>query len=222
MVELRPQPSPAEQVNEDALQERWAQQYLKEEFTRLGFTKVEGPFNRGPDYRVFHKRRWLWAEVETQWKNYFKHGHHENPAFDDVEYLILLSSETPSPDALAYLPPRILHIDRQHFLAWYEKAAAPELLGKEFGARAAIVAGAMQHHWTTICSDVDRDDATCPDCDSCGYFGGGEFGEATPFYQDMAARFLISTGLSDTGRPDLRKVKAASLEQFVEEHPPGE
>jgi hypothetical protein len=74
-VELRPQLPPAEQLAADALQERWAQRYVQEEFARLGFTKVEGPFNRGPDYRVFHKRRWLWAEVETRWKNYLLHGH---------------------------------------------------------------------------------------------------------------------------------------------------
>jgi hypothetical protein len=222
IVELRPEPSPAEQLNADALKERWAQRYLKEEFICLGFTKVDGPFNRGPDYRVLHKRRWLWAEVETRWKNYLRHGHHENPAFDGVEFLILLSAETPPPDALGHLPPRIVHINRQHFLGWYERAAAPELLGREFGARVAIVAGAMQQHWTTICSDIDRDMATCPACDSCAYFGDGGFGEATPFYQDMAAKFLISIGLTDTGRADLGKIKTAPLRRFVEKHPPGE
>lgn len=138
--------------------------------------------------------------METRWKNYLHHGHHVNAAFDGVEYLILLSAETPPPDALECSPPRIVHIDRQHFLAWYEKAVAPELLGKGFGARVAIVAGAMQHYWTTICSDVDRE----MNCDGCAYFGDGGFGEATPFYQDLAARFLSSAGLTDNGRAELR------------------
>jgi hypothetical protein len=142
-LELRPQLSPAEQLNADALQERWAQRYLKEEFTSLGFTKVEGPFNRGHDYRVLHKRRWLQAEVETRWENYRRHGHHLNPAFDGVEYLILLSAKTPPPDALDHLPPRIVHINLQHFLAWYEKAVAPEMLGKEFRALVVGVWGAF-------------------------------------------------------------------------------
>jgi len=139
-----------------------------------------------------------------------------------VEYLILLSAEPPPLDKLQYLPPRIIHIDREHFLDWYKTAAEPELLGKEFGARVVVVAGAMQHHWTTICSDVDRGMSTCPDCDSCAYFGEGRFGEAGPFYRALAAKFLIPTGVTVTGRADLRKVKAAALERFVERHPPGE
>ncbi len=40
----------------------------------------------------------------------------------------------------------------------------------------------MQEHWTTICYDVEREMSTCPDCDSCAYFGEGMFGEATPFF----------------------------------------
>jgi hypothetical protein len=120
------------------------------------------------------------------------------------------------------LPQRVIHIDREHFLSWYEQAAKPELLGKEFGARVAIVAGAMMQHWTTICSDVDRDMATCPDCDNCAYFGNGSFNEATPFYQDLAGRFLASTGLDEDGLADLRRVHGADLEALVEQNPPGE
>jgi hypothetical protein len=59
-IELKPQLSLAEQLAVDALQERWAQRYVYEQFSRLGFNKVEGPFSRGPDYRVLHKRRWHW------------------------------------------------------------------------------------------------------------------------------------------------------------------
>lgn len=222
LVELRPQPSPAEQVAADTLQERWAQQYVKEHFARLGFSKVDGPFHRGPDYRFTYKRRWVWAEVETRWRNYLRHGHHGNPAFDDVKYLILLSAEAPTPDALKYLPPKIVHIDQQHFLGWYVKAAQSELLGKEFGTRVDIVAGEMQHHWTTICSDVDREMANCPDCDSCAYFGDGRSGEATAFYRNLASQLLSSTGVTSTGRADMRKLRGRAVQRFVENNPPGE
>jgi hypothetical protein len=221
-VELRPQLSPAEQLAADALQERWAQRYVHEEFVRLGFSKVEGPFNRGPDYRVLYKRRWLWAEVETRWKNYLAHRHPVNPAFNSTEFLILLSAEAPPQSTLDHLPRRIVHIDRDHFLSWYEKAAKPELLGKEFGIRVGVIAGAMQRHWTTICSDVDREMSTCPDCDNCAYFGDGSFNEATAFYENLAAKFLASTGFTEDGRTDLRRVDAAALQKIVEEHPAGE
>jgi hypothetical protein len=180
-----------------------------------------GLFTRGPDYRVLHRRRWRWAEVETRWKNYHRHGHHTNAAFDVVEYLILLSAEKPPASALEALPPQIVHIDRAHFLSWYEEASEPELKGREFGTRVAIVAGAMQEHWTQICSDTDREMSICPDCDGCVYFGDGMFSEATPFFQNLAAEFLILTSLSKSGEADLGKVKPARLERFVEQHPPG-
>jgi hypothetical protein len=64
--------------------------------------------------------------------------------------------------------------------------------------------------------------ATCPDCDNCAYFGHGSFNEATPFYQDLAAKFLASAGLGEEGVADLRRVAGADLERVVEEHPPGE
>jgi hypothetical protein len=67
--------------------------------------------------------------VETKWKNYEIHGHQRNEAFDKVELLILLSAEAPPAHELPSLPRRIIHIDRRHFLKWYENAAAPEMLG---------------------------------------------------------------------------------------------
>jgi hypothetical protein len=220
LLEIQPVGSAAEHLSADKLQEHWAQRYVKEEFKRLGFSKVDGPFNRGPDYRVTQKRRWAFAEVETRWKNYLRHGHHVNPAFDEVEYLILLSAETPDPKERRVLPPQIIHIDREHFLAWFEVASVPEAKGNRDTIRIALVAGAMQQHWTTICSDADRGMATCPDCDSCAYFGAGMFGEATPFFQELAARFIVAHALTDTVEADLTKIKPALLRRFVEQNPP--
>jgi hypothetical protein len=220
LLEIQPVGSAAERLSADELQERWAQRYVKEEFKRLGFSKVDGPFSRGPDYWVSQKRRCAFAEVETRWRNYFRHGHHVNPAFDAVEYLILLSAETPAPKERRGLPPKIIHIDREHFLAWFEVASATEAKGHRDTIRIALVAGAMQRHWMTICSDANRDMVTCPDCDSCAYFGAGMFGEAAPFFQELAARFIIAHALTDTVEANLTKIKSALLQRFVEQNPP--
>ncbi|WP_035354900.1 hypothetical protein [Edaphobacter aggregans] len=220
LLEIRLVGSAAELLSADELQERWAQLYVKEEFKRLGFSKVDGPFSRGPDYRVFQRRRWVFAEVETQWINYFRHGHHVNPAFDAVEYLILLSAEAPAPQERRGLPPQIVHIDREHFLTRFEAASAPQAKGHRDTIRIALVAGAMQQHWTTICSDANREMVTCPDCDSCAYFGAGMFGEAAPFFQELAARFIVAHALTDTVEADLTKIKSALLQKFVEQNPP--
>jgi hypothetical protein len=80
----------------------------------------------------------------------------------------------------------------------------------------------MLRHWTTICSDVHREMSTCPDCDNCAYFGDGSFNEATAFYENLAAKLLASTGFTEDGRTDLRRIDADALQKIVEEHPAGE
>ena len=62
--------------------------------------------------------------------------------------------------------------------------------------------------------------ATCPNCGSCAYFGAGMFGEATPFFQELAARFIVAHALTDTVEADLTKIKPALLQRFVEQNPP--
>lgn len=172
-----------ELYTDDNIQELWAQLYVLLEFRELGFVKVKGPYRKGPDFRVSRKRRWAWAEVETRWQNYFRHGHHLSAAFDRVEYLILLSSDAPVANKLAELPPKIIYIDRRRFQAWFERALSDNL-------RIELLAGAMQEYWTTICSDREREMAQCPNCDNCPYFGEGMFREATPFFLNSAVRFI--------------------------------
>ena len=48
------------------------------------------------------------------------------------------------------------------------------------------------------------------------------FNEATPFYHNLAQQFLVLAGLTEAGRADLSRLDAASVERFVEGHPPGE
>jgi hypothetical protein len=215
--------SGAEWSSVEKIEEKFAQQYVEEEYVRLGFTKVKGPFRTGPDFQVLMKRRWAWAEVETRWENYNKHGHHLNPSFSEVKYLILLSPDEPRWERreelflMGMLPPQIIHIDRSHFLGWFKvrvsKLQAPLNMQIDF------VAGTMQDHWVTICSDSDREMAACPNCDSCAYFGEGTFNEANPFFRSLAARF-IDKHATDSEGADLRKIRGAALKRFVEKNLP--
>lgn len=220
LVELKIQPNAAQRLWDDKLEERWAQRYVKEEFKRLGFSKIDGPYGRGPDFRVSRKRLWALAEVEIRWQNYRQHGHHLNPAFDRVEYLILLSAEAPSPDMRPKLPPQIIYIDREHFLTWFQSALEPEMRDNRNSMRIAVLAGEMQDYWTTICSDIQREMSTCPNCDACAYFGEGMFGEATPFFRELAAQFIAAHGMTSSSEADLTKCKSEYLQLFVEKHPP--
>jgi hypothetical protein len=193
-------------------------QYVKENYKRLGFVKIEGPYQQGPDFRLSTKKRWAWAEVETDWRNYRKHGHHLDPDFDRAKYLILLSAEDPSPDKLRGLPSQIIHIDQEHFLSWFKVAVSgPQMQDLRVG----LVAGFMQQHWVGICGDRDRDMATCPNCDACAYFGEGIFGEARPFFRALAVRFIALHALTEHQELDLRATSRAALQRFVEKNPPG-
>ena len=207
----------------EKIEEKFAQQYVEEEYQRLGFTKVKGPFTKGSDFRVMMKRRWAWAEVETRWENYKKHGHHLYPSFSDVEYLILLSPDEPRCEErkelgrTGTLPLQIIHIDRSHFLDWFKVKVSK--LQTPINMQIDFVAGAMQDHWVAICSDRDREMAACPNCDNCAYFGEGMFNEADPFFRGLAARFIASYAIDSKGA-DLRKIKGATLKRFVEMNPP--
>jgi hypothetical protein len=205
----------------EALPELWAQKYVQEEYLRLGFSNVEGPFRLGPDFRVRDKRGWALAEVETRWQNYFQHEHHLNREFDRVKYLILLSADVPPDKKRPSLPRSIIHIDRRHFLAWFKPHDAREAQRRRLRLRAEVIVGAMHNHWTEICSDVDRNDSTCPNCDDCAYFGEGIFGEATPFFRKLANQYLVTISLkSRLTEAALTDIDPTSLRSFVEQNPP--
>lgn len=220
MVEIRPLPPPAARLATNSLEERWAQRYVAEYHQRLGFGKVRGPFDRGPDFQVLARRRWHWAEVETRWQNYLAHGHYFSSAFTNTRYLILLSPSHPPDDALENLPPQIVHIDIEEFLEWFEDASKSEMIGERNTTRIDVVAGEMQEHWVTICSDRDRDMAACPDCDGCPYFGEGIFGEAQPHFHKLAAYFMAQHAITDGLEANLAKLQEDELKRFVELTPP--
>lgn len=187
------------------VEERWIQEYVRKHYKNLGFSKVEGPFSHGPDFRVARKTRWAWAEVETRWKNYGEHGHHLDPSFREVKYLILYDQENPPSRYAAQLPPEIIHLDHVHFLDWFARVVAKPQMAQ---FRLDLIAAAMREYWVEICCDKERDMATCPDCDSCAYFGAGEFGKATLYFRLLAAKFMAQTGVRNSRELDLTTVKS--------------
>lgn len=219
-ITLRPVPRAELQVAVDELRERWAQRYVTEHHRQLGFAKVRGPYGQGPDFEVYYKKKWHWAEVETRWQNYIKHQHHLSPAFRETKYLILLNTVNPPAAARGKLPPEVVHIDPEHFRKWYPAASLAERIAERNSHRIDILAGEMQDHWVTICSDKDRDMAVCPDCDSCPYFGEGIGGEAGPHFQKLAAPFMARFALTETLEANLKKVREEDLQRFVEINPP--
>lgn len=208
-AELEIKASGLEWVRSKRLAEKWTQQYVEAEYRHLGFTKIQGPFPKGPDFRVMRKGHWEWAEVETKWQRYLEHGHHRSPAFADVQYLIVLSNGVPPPAKREQLPPNIVYIDHDHFVSWFEPATRNKF-------RIEIVASEMQKHFLTVCSDTERDGATCPQCDDCCYFGNGLQNEASPFFSRVAAGFIAVSATDNKQDVDLRRVDVESMRRYLE------
>lgn len=215
--------SPAERLARNDVYEVLVHKYIVAHHKRLGFTKIEGPRNVGPDFRVQHRGNWHLAEAEIDWKRYLHHKHHKSPAFATVRFLIVLSESMPSPRESAALP-KIVRIDRAHFGKCYANACADyarkHQRGEKLTARVNLIAGAMQEHWVKICPDAGRQIATCPDCNSCPYFGDGNAGEAVGVFQRLAIDFAFAHCVRPNGAPgneiDLAKVREAELRRRVE------
>ena len=220
--------SPAERLARNDVHEIWVHKYIVAHPKRLGFAKVEGPHDTGPDFRVQKRAKWYLAEAEIDWKRYIHHKHHNDPRFAEVRFLIVLSDSKPSAREAAALPPEILPIDREHFGPWFAKASTEygreHQPGEKLTARVNLIAGAMQEHWLTLCPDRDREMATCPDCNSCPYFGNGMAGEAAVLFQRLATDYAIAHCArqdAEAGNEfDLSRVREVDLRRIVETHGP--
>lgn len=93
------------------------QDYVQANFARLGFTGIQGPFTRGPDFKVNVDGQWLYAEVEVDYRRYFKHKHHLDANYSECGILILLNPQRPN-WRRPQLPQAIKYIDVGHFVDW--------------------------------------------------------------------------------------------------------
>jgi len=170
---VRKRPSARERAEKGDIKEYWVCKYVRENFKKLGFSKISGPFEYGPDFRGTFKGKEVLVEVERSVETYLIHGHPEDPRFKKVSVLIVLSSEKPDKGLKKKLPPTILYIDLDRFVLWFRKAAEEYRNFKEFVALRESVAREFKARFAESCGSTERDMATCPDCDLCPYFGEG-------------------------------------------------
>ena len=88
--------------------EYWLQTYIATHPERFGISKLEGPFEVGPDFKGIYKRKQVVIEAERYPANFVKHGHDVKTI--DV-LIILVDDDTPR----ELLPPVILIADFAHF-----------------------------------------------------------------------------------------------------------
>lgn len=220
----RPRGTIAERVDELQVLEWWLQQYVLHNHRKLGFLKVGGPFEAGPDFVVtLRNHRQVQTEVEVRWKNYVEHKHHTDPRFAKVGIIIALEADDPTPQISKLLPKKRIRVDKRHFTGWYRGAAKAYALEKEKErpARIAIaklrnIAKEFKSRYVSSCGDKDRDMAICPDCDLCPYFG--EPDEASQTFLQLAMQFVKWRGINDVRQLKLAEIKPRDFDRFLDWH----
>ena len=164
--------TPSEQVEELRVREYWVQMYVKENYRKLGFSTLEGPFDRGPDFQVTYEGCETYAEVEVCCDNYVKHGHPDDSRFNpDVAILIVLERIDPSDEIKDQLPKRIIHLDTEDFEKWYCRATREYAIQKEkeqptkrAAAKLRLLAWEFQRRYCALCplmqSEFEEDQDT--------------------------------------------------------------
>lgn len=167
------------------------QHYVMENPGDLGFEGARGPFPTGPDLHIQIEGRWAKAEVEVDAANYIKHGHHKDPKFTAVRFLIVPDQKI-APTLRLRLPKNIVFIKREPFVKWYAPRRherrfdrSPNLREQILGAAYADLHHRMENSYvsTLTCEPcgiraiyrveehepgfrdpTDREDLQCPKC----------------------------------------------------------
>jgi hypothetical protein len=172
------------------IREYWIQEYVKDNYAKLGISKIEGPFDVGPDFRGFYKGKKVKVEVERDYQSFIQHKHTEDEGFRDVSILIVLNPSKPPREIEDELPKTIIYIDINDFVDWWRPKARSYAKNKKIGGIMARIAGEFQRRFVRDCDDKDRDMSPCPECDLCPYFGEGTAYEASSMFREMTLKFI--------------------------------
>lgn len=100
--------------------EHWLQLYIRDNYKKLGFNSIEGPFVTGYDFKGVYKGKNVIVEAERRPGEFVKHGH--NPK--EVDILIILSNGDDGhrirgmtrEEWEKYLPKKIIKVDQEDFV----------------------------------------------------------------------------------------------------------
>ncbi len=108
-----------ERAEKGEFKEYWLQLYIKDNYKKLGFDSLEGPFEIGYDFRGVYKGEKAVVEAETQSRNFIYHRHDPN----EVNILIVLNNDI-TDEVLGMkptewrksLPKKIIVVDPEDFI----------------------------------------------------------------------------------------------------------
>jgi len=220
-----------ERAESSDIREYWIQGYVKDNYAKLGFSKIKGPFEIGPDFKGVYKGKKVIVEAERDYKSYIQHKHPEDERFKEVSILIVLNPSKPPKKIKDKLPKTTIYLNINDFVEWWRPKARAYAKSKQTQNIISLIADEFQNMVTEMrneyCSYQDRDMATCPDCDMCAYFEGpglfkdGEYdyNEMKDRCQMMALEFIARYKYPITSDDfKLSKIHPVEIEKFFYEH----
>jgi len=144
--------------------EHWLQLYIKDNFNKLGFDSLEGPFDRGYDFRGVYQGKTVVVEAETQSKNFLYHKH--DP--DEVDILIVLKDNITDevygmspPEWRERLPKKTITIDPEDFVKSTHEMRKAYAIKKQREREALVtlfpfvrIKGALATLWGVLAGEV--------------------------------------------------------------------
>jgi hypothetical protein len=140
--------------------EYWLQRYIQENYKKLGFSKIEGPFEVGPDLKGIYRKRKVNIEAETVAENFIYHRH--DPTSVDV---LVILSDGRDKDVLgmspkewrARLPAKIIRVDAEDFVTSTHEMRKAYALMKQQQAKSlpmkirfAAIRGSFEILWSAL------------------------------------------------------------------------
>jgi hypothetical protein len=229
--EMPPRKSGRERAEKGDIREYWIQEYVKDNNVKLGFSKIEGPFDVGPDFKGVYKGKRVIVEAERDCQSFIQHKHHEDERFKEVSILIVLNPSEPPKEIKDKLPKTIIYINIDDFVEWWRPKARAYAKRKRTQNIIDRIASEFQNMVVEMrnayCPYQDHDMATCPDCDVCPYFEGpgllgeGEYDitEISDICHRMALEFIARYKYSITSDNfELADIHPFEIKKFFREH----
>ncbi len=137
--------------------EYWLQLYIKENYRKLGFSRIEGPFETGFDFKGTYGGKQVVIEAEHRPRNFVYHKH--DPKGADI-LVLLVDDDTDR----SLLPKKIITVDVEDFVFATHEMRKAYAMEKKTDAEAAPVlmafAGiklALSHLWSLAGGETTYD-----------------------------------------------------------------